>query len=274
MQQAPVPEVGAATELNCQFCGWPLIKDGELMCNRSSTKGHRHTVKATLGEKRIFCPFCRKPKVTLAKNDRAICPKCEKGKKEGTPMTIGQEVHSKTKELQDWLDREISKIENNISILQSAIKAFETHGFGAAVFGKAMRYVDLTYDELEAKVVQDRKKLEEYKRQIELLESAREFNIDVEKMERAMGVVVEIRKYDAPALEWKKQYIPERETEFSLSLGSRNFWMSSGCISCRLEGIERVEITEASFNRDLAWMYIYFQNGVRVYFDKTSMSIK
>jgi len=97
VQNAPV----IATELECQFCGWPLIKNGELMCHRSG-----HTVKATLGQKRIFCPYCRKPKVALAKNDRAICPKCEKGKEEGTPIIkeVKKEAMKREKEIARILD--------------------------------------------------------------------------------------------------------------------------------------------------------------------------
>lgn len=89
MQNASLPEIQVATELNCQHCGWPLIKDGRLVCNRC---GHERPVQSTLGRKRVLrCPKCWDPPVTLAVRDQAVCPKC--GKR--TPIIKEEEVVEK-----------------------------------------------------------------------------------------------------------------------------------------------------------------------------------
>lgn len=67
MPSAPI----VATELNCQHCGWPLIKDGKFKCHRC-----KQEVQATLGQKAIFCSRCRNPKMLFAKHDLALCHKC------------------------------------------------------------------------------------------------------------------------------------------------------------------------------------------------------
>ncbi len=63
----------AATKLECEHCGWPLVKDGKLKCNRC-----KRTVQATLRQKPTFCRKCWKPRVTLAVRNQAVCPKCNK----------------------------------------------------------------------------------------------------------------------------------------------------------------------------------------------------
>lgn len=95
MRNAPI----CATELNCQHCGWPLIKNGKLKCPRGKKRGKKHEVEATLGEKAIFCPLCRNPRILLAKHDLALCHQCRKE----TPMIQEEKVEKKKfREVRDW----------------------------------------------------------------------------------------------------------------------------------------------------------------------------
>lgn len=72
--------------LDCRKCGQPLIIDGKLKCLRC-----KQEVPATLGQKKIFCPYCRKPKMLLAKYGQALCPR--KGcRGVGTPMFKKEET--------------------------------------------------------------------------------------------------------------------------------------------------------------------------------------
>ena len=70
MQNAPVI---VATNLDCQHCGWPLIKDGKFKCHRC-----KQETELVLGKKAIFCHYCRKPRILLAKHNLALCPQCRK----------------------------------------------------------------------------------------------------------------------------------------------------------------------------------------------------
>jgi len=72
--------------LDCRKCGQPLIIDGKLKCLRC-----KQEVPATLGQKKIFCPYCQKPKMLLAKHGQALCPR--KGcRGVGTPMFKKEEI--------------------------------------------------------------------------------------------------------------------------------------------------------------------------------------
>lgn len=124
MQNAPA----IASDLLCQDCEWPLIKNGELRCKRS-----RHTVLATLGQEKVFCPRCRNPKVLLAdENGRAICPQSECGQrtliiyeeKTMAEITTPDDMANITREVlsdweQEWLDEAIAKVEKRIWLLAS-----------------------------------------------------------------------------------------------------------------------------------------------------------
>jgi len=79
-----VSSTPVVAELRCQKCGRLLIREGKLKCSRCGKE-----VPATLGQEEIFCPFCQKPRIFLAKRGRALCPRRKGprcGDEEGTPM--------------------------------------------------------------------------------------------------------------------------------------------------------------------------------------------
>lgn len=92
---------------------------------------------------------------------------------------------SKTQELRDWLDKEIKKTKSDIKLLSTAI--FEQECVDKGVRGFSARYSHLTSDEREAKMAEDRKKLEGLKKRLEPLRSARELDVDVDAIERVSG---------------------------------------------------------------------------------------
>lgn len=216
MQNASLPEIQVATELNCQYCGWPLIKDGKLMCNRCDRE---RPAQAALGRERFRCSKCWDPPVTLTIRDQAVCPKCGRKtliiKEEKEMVGTEVEVRSKTKELQEWLDREIRRVENDVSILRASLSRYETDG------DLTTRYKGLTSEEIEVKVAEDRKKLEQYKKRLEFLQSAREFKVDIEALEKDLQTDIRVGKTNiGPYLRWTKISDPVKK-EYTFHLGSR-----------------------------------------------------
>lgn len=205
MQDAPI----IASNLSCQHCGWPLVKNGELKCKRSG-----HTVQATLGRGKIFCPYCRKPKVLLvdAKN-QAICPQCSKRtlitlkEQKMTQQTVAEtsgvqeQKKSKTQELRDWLDGEIESCKNDMNIIGLAL-CDPKGSYVSAISGVhdnfvwLGRYMCMTSDERDARMKEDRTKLEELQKRLELLRSARELDVDIDGLEKAGVEVLRAASHD------------------------------------------------------------------------------
>ncbi len=118
MPRAPGPLTSPKTipDLNCMHCGWPLIKEGKLKCTRS-----KHTVLATPGKKRMLCPHCWNPRVLLAKDSHAVCPKC--GKLTPFVTTEDYQVSKEKKSVAQKEDRIDPEIANQIkTIAEKATK--------------------------------------------------------------------------------------------------------------------------------------------------------
>lgn len=205
-------DASLAADLECSGCGRKLVEDGHFKCVRCKV-----LVEATLGQKRIYCPNCSSPRVLLARNDEALCPesrsRCPNRKAgKGTPMatnskqeqemaqtTTDQEASSpvgksKTQELRNWLHMEIECADDDIATLQNAL-AIPKGATGAG--GGYGRYTNLTSEERETKMKEDRQKLEQIKQRLELFKSAQELDVDVDALEQAG---IELRRREAHIL--------------------------------------------------------------------------
>ncbi len=204
-------DASLVADLECSGCGRPLVRDGCFKCTRCDRLVH-----ATLGEKRIYCPDCSAPRVLLARNDEALCPESKKScpnrrDSKGTPMklvmkgetqmkqeTVVAEENppaggSKTQELRDWLSKKSDLNSEAWFLLDGALmKADDPEcRFNYALDAYKMRYGGLTPDERSAKIAEDREKLKEVQKRLELLRSARELDVDIDAMER-LGLKVDI----------------------------------------------------------------------------------
>lgn len=96
-------------------------------------------------------------------------------------MAENQNVHSKTKELQEWLEGKIRIIQRDIALLETAISRYDSyHNLDSPLswlLRDDSRYGHLTSDEMQAKASEDRGKLITLKEQLELLCSASKLDI-------------------------------------------------------------------------------------------------
>lgn len=79
---------------------------------------------------------------------------------------------SKTKELQDWLDKEIERVIGDLQILPVGEKSI--------AFRWNTRYQGLTSDESEEKFLKDQEKIKNLKKYLEFLRFTKEANIDID----------------------------------------------------------------------------------------------
>jgi len=221
MPSASVAESSVtAPDLECSGCGNPIIINGQFKCLRCRP---RRLVPATLGKQSIVCPRHRPPVVLMRYGPRdlyrAYCQKSgcpNRIMKIGTPIHMPASAHegfgeamedqmthstssgqtlenvsrkappaggSKTQELRDWLDVEIERVGDDIGILENGISR-------ARDFPKrelSGRYETLTSDERKSKLSEDQEKLEQLKKRLELLRSARELDVDVDAMETSLN---------------------------------------------------------------------------------------
>lgn len=124
----------------------------------------------------------------------------EKKTAEKSPPTGG----SKTQELRDWLDAKINDTKKDIRGLGFALGQLSQFWTMSYLTVGWARYGALTSDELEAKVAEDRKKLEELKERLKLLCSARELDVDIDGIEECLGTEVSV-DYHKP---FNKIYFP------------------------------------------------------------------
>lgn len=144
---------------------------------------------------------------------------------------------SKTQELRDWLDEEIGRVKIDLDTLGLALSGPPRGRFlldESHAGGFVGRYANLTSDEREVKIAEDRKKLEKLQKRLELLRSARELDIDIDAMERAIpGLLITVRNYS-------RYGFPLIEGEMQAScLFLKGFTMPLGPLELRVNVAER-----------------------------------
>lgn len=203
---APRQTRGKLSDVKCSDCGNPIIKDGQFKCLRC---GPHRLVQATLDKQDIVCSRHRSAVVLMRYSQRdgyrVYCQKsgCHNhDAKIGTPILTGEEgmtqgaegqetvVASKTQGLRDWISAEIDTTQSDVLVLDNALRD-KIKGI------TSVRYEGLTSDEREAKMKEDRQKLEQIKRRLELFKSAQELDVDVDALEQAG---IELRRREAHIL--------------------------------------------------------------------------
>lgn len=128
---------------------------------------------------------------------------------------------SKTQELRDWLDAEIKRRSRDAQFLREALnKVKEIDGFGRLPW-EASRYANLTFEELDLKMAEDRKKLEEIEKRLEIMHPARELDVDIDSLEEAG---VQISRMASHAAIFEGDYrITNVDYNFRIDAGMRHF---------------------------------------------------
>lgn len=261
-----------APNVKCSGCGNPIIKDKQFKCLRC--RPHR-LVPATLDKQDIVCSRHRSAVVFMRYSQRdGYRVHCQKsgcrnhGDKVGTPVLIGEEgmtqatageetqTVSKTQELRDWLANEIRTAESDILVLDTALHN-KTKGV------TSVRYDELTSDECEKKMREDRQKLKGLKQRLEFLKSARDLDVDVDEIEKAglevkvvhnsRSVYIDARFEDVNMLERSFNFtlrLDSRRLAFQAGIGSNNF--SSTHL---IQGVKNMDTVKDSYAVTISWTY-------------------
>ncbi len=217
-------------------CGHPLIKDGELKCSRSG-----NTVLATPGKKRIFCPKCWNPRVTLAKDNQAVCPKCD----QLTPIVAIKEKAEmpKTAAKAESGPTKLTTKEYN-DLLQQWLKDEKK---------KRKELAEYAYrsDSISASSDAAHKEVFETDQRIEVLEKAIALNFDPDKFEKFMNVPLHLHDFDPNnhSLCFRAEIRGRVLSEIfinpiykqSLTITQRNFSLFSDATRIHVEDVEKID---------------------------------
>lgn len=192
-------DASVATNLKCGGCGRPLVKDGYLKCRRC-----KQLVEATLRQKMIFCPNCKKPRILLARYNQALCQdrRCPNYKQKiGTPMVPkdqgGGKMNTETVQIsfKDLVDQEMEKLRKQIDDI--------------------LRKEPKNKKETMEKEIALKYKIPRLKKELERLGQVKCLNFDVSKISQAIGI--EPTKTDTQETTWVIDY-PKREGWLELTI--------------------------------------------------------
>lgn len=184
-----------------------------------------------------------------------------------TEVASKESCRSKTQELRELLYREIQRLERDENLLEESLVHLENAVGQGPHLG---RYWGLTSNERAEKVFKDREELQRIKDKLRFLRPARELNIDVDLMERAIpGLLIEVRDYSPygfPMIIGEMQTPLPHFTRFVMAFEPMelHIFTTAKYMSpdFRFLSLHRIEAREASYGHPYGYIRWYFPNQI------------